>query len=64
MGVQGTIDAYLVLASKVFRESPILPSVVGSHAIVALLGNARFSGHALTDAIQAIVAEQTKSMYG
>ncbi|KFZ24505.1 hypothetical protein V502_01016 [Pseudogymnoascus sp. VKM F-4520 (FW-2644)] len=61
MGVQEAIDAYLVLAKNVFRESHPFSHVVGARALGALLGNARFSGAALTDAIQKIVESKTNS---
>ncbi|KFY89621.1 hypothetical protein V500_05581 [Pseudogymnoascus sp. VKM F-4518 (FW-2643)] len=61
MGVQEAIDAYLVLAKNVFRESHPFSHVVGARTLGALLVNARFSGAALTDAIQKIVESKTNS---
>ncbi|OAQ60207.1 tetratricopeptide repeat domain-containing protein [Pochonia chlamydosporia 170] len=61
MGVQEAIDAYLVLAEKVFRESHPFSRVMGARTLGALLGNARYSGDALTDAIQEIVEGKTDS---
>jgi hypothetical protein len=59
MGVQEAIDAYMVLAENVFRESGVFSRVRGARTIGALLGNSRFGGDALTEAIQTIVESQT-----
>ncbi|KAM0433498.1 hypothetical protein ACHAPT_004378 [Fusarium lateritium] len=61
VGAQEAIDAYLILAENVFRESQFLSRLRGGRTIGALLGNARFSGGALSDAIQEIVERQTQS---
>ncbi|KAJ4313299.1 hypothetical protein N0V84_009476 [Fusarium piperis] len=61
MGVQEAIDAYQLLAENVFCESQFLFRLRATRTIGALLGNARFSGDALSGAIQEIVERQTKS---
>ncbi|UZP45289.1 hypothetical protein NXS19_013101 [Fusarium pseudograminearum] len=61
MGVQEAIDAYLILAKNVFREPQLLSRLRGARTAGALLGNSRFSGDALSDAIQEIVERQTQS---
>jgi hypothetical protein len=58
MGVQETIDAYLLLAKDVFQERPqslVLPNFVG-----ALVGTARFSGEKLATAVKRIVEAKTR----
>jgi|SRR5687767_13192888 hypothetical protein len=59
MGVQEAIDAYLKLATDVFRETPVIPRWLGARTVNALIGNARFSGDALTAAIKQIITEQS-----
>ncbi|CAI7596568.1 unnamed protein product [Penicillium glandicola] len=54
MGVQETIDAYLVLAKKVFQETTqsrlLFPGKIG-----AAVGISRFSGEKLADAVKHVV---------
>jgi hypothetical protein len=60
MGVQEAIDAYLALAKTMFRETDLLSRFKSARTIKALIGNARFSGTALSDAIQTVVKGQSK----
>jgi hypothetical protein len=59
MGIQETIDAYLQLAARVFKERS--SSIKHPKWVGALLGRARFDGEALAQTIKVMVEEKTGS---